>query len=125
MTIKLFRVILPVPNIAQAATFYGHLLDMPGKRVSSGRHYFQCGETILACYSPRDDGDAWDTPANPEHIYFAVADLEAVFLRCRTLDCKRLDAEIKTQPWGERSFYLEDPFGNQLCFVDEKTTFTG
>lgn len=32
---------------------------------------------------------------------------------------------IQTQPWGERSFYCADPFGNKLCFVDEKTVFTG
>jgi len=32
---------------------------------------------------------------------------------------------IETQPWGERSFYCTDPFGNKLCFVEEGTTFTG
>ena len=30
-----------------------------------------------------------------------------------------------TRPWGERSFYLRDPFGNPLCFVDAATLFTG
>jgi len=29
------------------------------------------------------------------------------------------------RPWGERSFYAVDPFGNPLCFVDQKTLFTG
>ena len=29
------------------------------------------------------------------------------------------------RPWGERSFYAFDPFGNGLCFVDETTVFTG
>jgi len=33
--------------------------------------------------------------------------------------------EIVTRPWGERSFYCDDPWGNGLCFVDEKTLFTG
>lgn len=32
--------------------------------------------------------------------------------------------QIARRPWGERSFYMHDPFGNPLCFVDEKTTFT-
>jgi hypothetical protein len=32
---------------------------------------------------------------------------------------------IATRPWGERSFYLRDPFGNPLCFVDAATLFTG
>jgi len=29
------------------------------------------------------------------------------------------------RPWGERSFYAHDPFGNPLCFVDATTIFTG
>jgi hypothetical protein len=33
--------------------------------------------------------------------------------------------QIATRPWGERSFYLHDPFGNPLCFVDSRTLFTG
>ena len=33
--------------------------------------------------------------------------------------------EIVKRPWGELSFYAEDPWGNGLCFVDEKTLFTG
>jgi hypothetical protein len=32
---------------------------------------------------------------------------------------------IAVRPWGERSFYLHDPFGNPLCFVDARTLFTG
>ena len=32
---------------------------------------------------------------------------------------------IVTRPWGERSFYVNDPSGNGLCFVDETTLFTG
>jgi predicted enzyme related to lactoylglutathione lyase len=125
MSIKLFRVILPVSGIDAAAAFYERVLGLKGQRVSSGRHYFECGGTILACYSPRDDGDAWDVPANPEHVYFAISDLEAVLARCTEAGCRRVDAAIKTQPWGERSFYVEDPYGNKLCFVDEATAFTG
>jgi uncharacterized glyoxalase superfamily protein PhnB len=125
MSIQLFRVILPVPSIDAGASFYAAIFAMPGERVSSGRHYFRCGATILACYSSRDDGDAWDVPPNPEHLYFAVDDLEAAFARCLNANCRRVDAAIKTRPWGERSFYVEDPFGNKLCFVDEKTAFTG
>jgi hypothetical protein len=28
-------------------------------------------------------------------------------------------------PWGERSFYAEDPWGNPLCFVEEGTFYRG
>jgi hypothetical protein len=32
---------------------------------------------------------------------------------------------IERRPWGERSFYVHDPFGNPLCFVDSSTIFLG
>ncbi len=35
-----------------------------------------------------------------------------------------MDDAIGTQVWGDRSFYLRDPFGNSLCFADELTLFT-
>lgn len=125
MPIRIFRVILPAPTIEGAAQFYESVLGTAGERVSSGRHYFRCGSVILACFSPREDGDAFDLPANPDHLYFAVDDLEGYFARCQKAGSKRLDQKIASRPWGERSFYAEDPFGNKLCFVDETTVFTG
>ena len=122
---KLYRVILPVSDIERAAIFYRQLLSEPGERVSSGRHYFDCGGVILACFDPRADGDGFDARPNPDHVYFAVKDLEAIFERARQLPCLQIDHEIKTQPWGERCFYARDPFGNPICFVDERTVFTG
>jgi predicted enzyme related to lactoylglutathione lyase len=122
---KLFRVILPVSNIDQAERFYSELLEIPGKRVSPGRHYFDCGGTILACFDPKADGDKFEAKPNPDHVYFAVADLEATFRRAQTACCQSIDNKIQTQPWGERSFYAKDPFGNPICFVDEKTVFRG
>jgi catechol 2,3-dioxygenase-like lactoylglutathione lyase family enzyme len=121
----LYRVILPVGDIERAAAFYGRLLAMPGERVSPGRHYFDCEGTILACYDPRADGDDFDAWPNAGHLYLAVDALEAVFARAQVEDCRELDADIETRPWGERSFYLVDPWGNPLCFVDRRTVFTG
>jgi len=124
-SVRLFRVIVPVSSINDAAAYYSAVLEQPGMRISPGRHYFDCGGTILACFDPRADGDAWDAKANPDHVYFAVDDLEA----CHGRVCKQSNGSvlrpIETQPWGERSFYCEDPFGNKLCFVDEQTLFTG
>ena len=37
----------------------------------------------------------------------------------------KLDPKIVTQPWGERMFYAQDPFGNPIAFVDDKTLFKG
>ena len=125
MTPKLFRVILPVGDVALAARFYTDVLGMAGERVSPGRHYFDCGGTILACFDPRADGDDFDARPNPDHVYFAVDDLEKTFAACTRAGCGAIDDAISTQPWGERLFYATDPFGNQLCFVDRDTVFTG
>jgi catechol 2,3-dioxygenase-like lactoylglutathione lyase family enzyme len=121
---RLFRVILPVGDIDAAAAFYGRVLGIPGRRVSSGRHYFDCGATILACYEPSADGDPTKAEPNPQHLYFSTDDLDEVFRRARESGCRELGT-IDVRPWGERSFYARDPFGNPICFVDSQTLFTG
>lgn len=133
MATKLFRVILPVSNIERAARFYATVLGAPGVRVSAGRHYFDCEGVILACFDPAADGDGYAPQPNPEWLYFAVDRIEETYEACRaagasfsTEDVHGAPAgEISTRPWGERSFYAEDPFGNKLCFVDRATTFVG
>jgi predicted enzyme related to lactoylglutathione lyase len=123
--VRLFRVILQVSDIEAAAKFYGSLLGMAGERVSRGRHYFDCGGTILACFDPRADGNDFDARANPDHVYFAVDDLESVHERAKGAGCRTVDEKISNWPWGERSFYATDPFGNRVCFVDARTVFRG
>lgn len=125
MAPRLYRVILPVSDVDRAATFYERVLGIEGKRVSPGRHYFDCGGTILACFDPRADGDTVDARPNPDHIYLAVSDLEAVFARAKDAGSQWAEKQIETRPWGERCFYIKDPFGNPVCFVDDKTLFTG
>jgi catechol 2,3-dioxygenase-like lactoylglutathione lyase family enzyme len=122
---RLYRVIIPVSDIERAQEFYTALLSIEGERVSPGRHYFNCGGTIAACFDPRADTDNFDARPNPDHIYFAVDDLDAVFARAKMLGCRQLEDAIKTRPWGERSFYARDPFDNPICFVDSATIFTG
>ncbi len=120
----LFRVILPVSDIEAAASTYAHLLGMPGTRVSPGRHYFDCGGTILACYDALGDGDPEAVGPNPQPVYLSVHDLDAVHARAAQAGCREL-TDIKVQPWGERSFYAIDHFGNPVCWVDSRTLFTG
>ena len=128
MKARLYRVILPVDDIDRADRFYTELLGLAGERVSPGRHYFDCGGTILACYDPVADGDGkddgWHHHFN-QYFYFAVDELEAVFERAKRLGCQALDEKIADMPWGERLFYARDPFGNPVCFVDDRTLFTG
>jgi predicted enzyme related to lactoylglutathione lyase len=122
---KIFRVILPVTDIDAAAAFYGTLFAQTGKRVSPGRHYFDCGGVILACFDPIRDGDKFEAKPNPDHVYFAVNDIDAMLERAKGLGCREIDQWIAVQPWGERSFYAKDPFGNPICFVQEGTEFRG
>jgi catechol 2,3-dioxygenase-like lactoylglutathione lyase family enzyme len=130
---RLYRVIMPADDIEAASRFYATLLDQAGFRVSPGRHYFACGEVMLAVYSPAGDGDDREPRPNFDHVYFAVDDLDIVYERASGLDCLSEEVgdgnlpmgRIARRPWGERSFYAHDPFGNPLCFVDSTTTFTG
>ncbi len=131
MADKLFRVILQVADLDRAAEFYAKLLNDPGRRIPrASRHYIDCGPVILALVDPTSGGET--AKPLPDYIYFAVGDLEQVYSRARQLGCLSTEdvhgasaGEIAVRPWGERSFYVNDPWGNGLCFVDEKTLFTG
>jgi uncharacterized glyoxalase superfamily protein PhnB len=126
MDAKVFRIILEVGGGDAALDFYAQLLDATARKVGGGRIYFDCGAVILALLEkPRP------SPL-PEHIYFAMSALDEVHARAQKLRCLSNEdvhgqsaAEIAVRPWGERSFYVEDPWGNKMCFVDERTLFTG
>ena len=119
MLLSLYQVVLPVSDIDQAEKFYSHLLGTPGRRVSPGRHHYECGQVILNCYDPSAEGDSSQTSSSPHRLYFVVEDIEAVFERARSGGCASMDEQILSQPWGDRSFSAEDPFKNSLGFVDE------
>lgn len=121
-------------EIEAAAAFYRRVLGHPGRRISPGRHYFDCDGTILACFDPRADGDGYDARPLPEPVYIAVEDLDSTFALARAAGAQLPDdvvpdigplGAIARRPWGERSFYASDPFGNPLCFVSRGTEFTG
>ncbi len=123
---KLFRVILPVDSVEKAAAFYSGLFNDPGVRVSPGRHYFDLGGTILACYDWKADGDGQDTWSyhKNQYLYITVPNLEEIKARLTQLGGKCL-SEIEEKPWGETLFYAKDPFNSPICFVKEGTEFTG
>ncbi|HSJ64879.1 MAG TPA: VOC family protein [Gemmatimonadaceae bacterium] len=117
----LHRVVLPVSNIERATSFYRAMLSTEGTRISPGRHAFSCGGASVVCYDPRAEGGVMDAAPNAEHVYFAVADLDAAFARARAAGCREIESQVRTRTNGERSFYARDPFGNPICFVDAKT----
>ena len=127
MGLKLYRVIVPAYDIEIAVKFYSKILGFDGERISPGRHYFDCGGTILACYDPEADGDGrgdgWQPHFN-QYIYLAVDNLEAVFGLVEAAG-GRIEAAIEKKPWGERLFYARDPSGNPISFVEAQTVFTG
>ena len=127
----LFRLVLQVDDLDKASEFYANLLDDPGRRIPrASRHYIDCGPVILALVDVTAGGE--EAKPIPDKIYFAVANLENFYSRATGLGCLSSEdvhgdsaGEIVVRPWGERSFYAHDPWGNGLCFVDEKTLFTG
>jgi catechol 2,3-dioxygenase-like lactoylglutathione lyase family enzyme len=123
-TPRLFRPILPVTTIDRAERFYSRLLALPGVRGTSRRHHFDCAGTIRVCFDPRADTDNFGLGPNPDHLYFAARDLEGAFARLVDLNPEILDPN-RDRPWGERSFYRDDPYGNKLCSVDQSTLFLG
>ena len=123
-TPKIFRVTLEVANIEEATAFYAKLLGTEGKRHHGARHYFDCGGVLLA--RPRGSKALVDAGTQ-----IAVGDLEAVHTRAKSLEALapyKVHGEsagtVTKRPWGERSFYVVDPWGNDLCFVEEGTLYT-
>ena len=134
MAPTLYRIILQVDNLDRAEEFYGKLLGDRGRRIPRGsRHYIDCGPVILALVDVTAENSIAAKPEPlPDYIYFAVDDVDAVHARARELNCLSTEdvhgdsaGDVVVRPWRERSFYVHDPWGNGLCFVDEKTLFTG
>jgi uncharacterized glyoxalase superfamily protein PhnB len=112
----------------RAIAFYREVLGQQGESIVPTRYYFACGGVILAIVDPSEHGRAFRP--NPDLLYFSVPDLEATFDRAQKAGARPLLDDqvgwgIQKRPWGERSFYASDPFGNPICFVDESTLFTG
>jgi len=125
----LFRVTVEVGNLEEAATFYARLLNTPGTRHPGARQYFQCGSVIVVIIDPTQGGMA-PTPG-PKSLYFAVRDVDAVHQRAAELNALapytvhgEPAADVLVRPWGERCFYVADPWGNDLCFVEEGTLYS-
>jgi catechol-2,3-dioxygenase len=126
---QFFRLNIEVGDLTSAISFYTKLLGVEGRQQAGSRCYFDCGPVTLQVLDV--------SPLRQPHpaakaLYFTVNDLEAAYERAKVLQCLSReevhDAEsgsIAVRPWGERSFYVEDPWKNPLCFVEDGTVYTG
>lgn len=128
-TPKIFRIIIEVDDLDAASRFYAELLGTPGQRHPGARHYFECGAVILAVLDVSQGG--MRPRPNPKSIFFAVDDIDGVHTRAKALDALspfqvhgQPAGDPLERPWGELSFYVTDPWGNELCFVQEGTLYT-
>lgn len=124
---QLFRINLEVDDIDAAASFYGALLGQTGRKAPGARCTFAAGGVTLQVVDVSASGAPH--PA-AKALYFTVQDLDAVFARAQSLGCLSGDdvhgepaGAISVRPWGERSFYAEDPWRNPLCFVEAGTVY--
>jgi 4-hydroxyphenylpyruvate dioxygenase-like putative hemolysin len=126
---QFFRLNVEVGNLDSAIQFYTKLLDVEGRKQAGSRCYFSCGPVTLQVL---DVSSAHPPHAAAKALYFTVTDLEKAYERAKALNCLSReeihDAQgggIVVRPWGERSFYVEDPWKNPLCFVEEGTVYAG
>ena len=126
---NLFRINIEVGDLDRAAEFYGKLFGLAGRKQAGSRVYFTCGAVTLQVVDVSSEGKPH--PA-AKALYFTVKDLDAVFARAKSLGClskERVHGEpgggITVRPWGERSFYADDPWRNPLCFVEAGTIYPG
>jgi len=126
---QFFRLNIEVGDLDAAISFYTRLLGIEGRKQAGSRCYFNCGPVVLQVL---DVSSLRKPHPAAKALYFTVSDLEAAYERARLLKClAREDVHdapgggIAVRPWGERSFYVEDPWQNPLCFVEEETVYTG
>jgi catechol 2,3-dioxygenase-like lactoylglutathione lyase family enzyme len=124
----LFRVTLEVADLESATRLYGDLFGQEGKRHPGARHYFDCG--VIIAVLDVSQGGIPPTPG-PKSLFFAVDDVDAVHARAERLGVLapydvhgEPGGAVIVRPWGERSFYVVDPWGNDLCFCENGTLYT-
>jgi len=113
---RLFRVVLPVGDLAKARHFYSTLLGEDGQGIAPGWHSFTYGGAMLAC---RETG----VPvAQLEPVCIAVEEsIVQMHYRAQSLRVTQIDPEPHTLPTGEHGFRMVDPWGNALYIIDERS----
>jgi hypothetical protein len=125
---SLFRINIEVGDLDRAADIYGRLLGQEGRKQAGSRCYFSAGDVTLQVVDVSPDAPHIGAKA----LYFLVRDLDSVYAVAKELGLLSnelvhgmVGGEIAVRPWGERSFYADDPWGNPLCFVEAGTVYPG
>jgi catechol-2,3-dioxygenase len=126
---QFFRMNVEVGDLQSAISFYASLMGIQGRKQAGSRCYFECGPVTLQVL---DVSSIRQPHPAPKALYFTVNNLEEVYERAKSLKClspqdvhEATAGGIAVRPWGERSFYVQDPWKNPLCFVEEGTVYTG
>jgi predicted enzyme related to lactoylglutathione lyase len=126
---QFFRLNIEVGDLEAAISFYTSLLGIQESKQAGSRCYFKCGPVTLQVL---DVSSVREAHPAAKALYFTVSDLDAAYQRADTLNCVSREnvhdapaGGIVVRPWGERSFYMEDPWKNPLCFVEEGTVYAG
>lgn len=119
---RLFRVNIEVADLAAALRFYETLLGVSARKHAGNRFYISAGAVALQVAGVPEPHTA------AKALYFATGQLDAVHARATSLGALSGESvhgapagDISVKPWGERSFYANDPWGNPLCFVEAGT----
>jgi hypothetical protein len=101
-------------------------LGVHGRGQAGNRFYINAGAVALQVVgvpSPH---------AAAKALYFVTDNLAAIHSRAVSLGALSNElvhglksGDISVKPWGERSFYADDPWGNPLCFVEAGTEYVG
>jgi len=124
---QFFRLNVEVGDLDAATSFYTKLLGVQGRQQPGHGCYFDCGPVTLQVL---DVSSIRRPHPAAKALYFTVENLEVAFNRAKTLGCLSHEdvhdapgRGIIVRPWGERSFYLEDPWQNR-CASSRRERFT-
>jgi predicted enzyme related to lactoylglutathione lyase len=128
-TPQMFRLNVEVGDLKAAATLYQTLFDVQGRLQAGHRVYVPVGPVTLQVV---DVSSQRQPHPCAKALYFTVDDLDAAHARAKSLNVLSVElvhgspaGEPIVRPWGERSFYVDDPWGNQFCFVEAGTVYAG
>ena len=117
---RLDHVTLVVKDMAKALTFYNEVLGCTPAHSSPqyGMEFLDCGDDQIVLVDVSDPHGRWALPPvsggrNMDHLCIAVGGYDPDHMR-RYLIENGVEISDETMHGAEMSFYVRDPFGNQI-----------